>query len=133
MWSSKRMKIFTFSHKALFLIHFSLIIQITAIIDTFDEGKIAEIGCSEGYIIKLITVKYYNQELKCGDPEAFPLVGELCDGQVNCTFMADDNLFEDSECADEIPEQLRIEYECISVKVHTFIACNILIFIVLNL
>jgi hypothetical protein len=62
---------------------------------------------TEGYKIKLITVKYYNHELKCGDLEAFQLVGELCDGQLNCTFMADDNLFEDSECADEIPERLR--------------------------
>jgi hypothetical protein len=44
--------------------------QITAIIETFEEGKIAEIECSEGYKIKLITVKYYNQELKCGNPEA---------------------------------------------------------------
>ena len=86
----------------------SLFQQITAIIETFEEGNIAEIECSEGYKIKLITVKYYNHELKCGDPEAFQLVGELCDGQLNCTFMADDNLFEDSECADEIPERLRI-------------------------
>ena len=106
------MKIFTFSHKALSFdttFHFS------------QEGKIAEIECSDGYKIKLITVKYYNQELKCGDPEAFHLVGELCDGQLHCTFMADDNLFGDSECADEIPERLRIEYECISGKVYIYI------------
>jgi hypothetical protein len=53
---------------------------------------------------------FSKQELdfKRQDPEAFQLVGELCDGQLNCTFMADDNLFEDSECADEIPERLRI-------------------------
>jgi hypothetical protein len=36
----------------------SLFQQITAIIETFEEGKIAEIECSEGYKIKLITVKW---------------------------------------------------------------------------
>jgi len=40
--------------------------------------------------------------------------------------MADDNLFEDSECADEIPERLRIEYECISGKVYIYIFSIIL-------